>query len=68
MLTKRGRVSSRFPCVNLVVEKSYEEAFQNLLRCYLLFSGSLESLIQEKGDATERKDFIVKNRKIYFFF
>ena len=38
------------------------------MRCYLLFSGSLESLIQEKGDATERKYFIVKNRKIYIFF
>ena len=37
------------------------------MRCYLLFSGSLENLIQEKGDATERKDFIVKSRKMFFF-
>ena len=46
---------------------TYKEALQNLLRCYLLFAGSLESLIQKKGDATERKDSIVKSRKIFFF-
>ena len=29
----------------------YEEAFQNLLKSYLSFAGSLESLMKKKGEA-----------------
>ena len=49
------------------VKITYEKALQNLLICCLLFAGSLESLIQKKRDATERKDSIVKSRKIYIY-
>ena len=49
------------------VKITYEKALQNLLICYLLFAGSLENLIQKKRDATERKDSIVKSRKIYIY-
>ena len=28
----------------------------------------MESLLQKKGDATERKESIVKSRKIYIYF
>ena len=45
---------------------TYEEAFQNLLKSYLPFAGSLENLMQRKVEATERRDSMVKCRKMPF--
>ena len=34
---------------------TYEEAFKSLLKSYLLFAGSLEILMQQKGETTEEE-------------
>ena len=39
---------------------TYEEAFQNLLKCYLFLAGLLENSNAENGEATEKRGCTVK--------